>query len=123
MLRGSISYILSETFNWKVGFSKSYTDAKQFYIIIGIAMSLGVWMQLLSIHPVKALLVTTIIYGAIAPVLISIIIHICNNKKIMGNYCNNMTSNLIVIITLTLLSFSVIALFYTLITGYKFNTC
>src|ERR1019366_1250491 len=42
VLSGSISYILSEAFNWKSGFNKSFSEAKEFYIIIIVAMCLGV---------------------------------------------------------------------------------
>ena len=71
VLSGSVSYILSEAFNWKSGFNKSFAEAKEFYIIIIVAMCIGVIMQVLRVNAVKALLFTTIIYGINAPFLIA----------------------------------------------------
>jgi Mn2+/Fe2+ NRAMP family transporter len=115
VLSGSISYILSEAFNWKSGFNKSFAEAKQFYIIILVAMGIGLAMQLLGIKAVRALLYTTFFYGLIAPFLIAIIMHVCNNKKIMGKYCNHKLSNIPGIITLILMIITLIALCGTII--------
>jgi NRAMP (natural resistance-associated macrophage protein)-like metal ion transporter len=110
VLSGSVSYILSEAFNWKSGFSKSFTEAKHFYISIFLAMGIGLAMQLLGINAVRALLFTTFIYGVIAPFLIVIVMHVCNNKKIMGKYCNHKWANIPGIITLILMIITLIAL-------------
>jgi len=112
VLSGSVSYILSEAFNWKSGFNKSFGEAKEFYIIIIVAMCLGIIMQLLRINAIKALLFTTVIYGIIAPFLIGIIMHICNNKKIMGQHINKITSNLIGTVTLVLMLCVLVVLGY-----------
>jgi len=117
VLSGSVSYILSEAFSWEVGFSKSFIEAKEFYIIIVLAMCFGIAMQLLGISSVRALLFTTTIYGIIAPLLIGIIIHICNSKKIMGNYCNKIVSNIIGLIALGLMIFTLVALAYSMLTA------
>ncbi len=117
VLSGSISYILGEAFNWETGFNKSFTEAKEFYVIIFLAMCVGLGMQLTGIGAVKALLFTTAIYGVVAPFLIAIILHICNNEKIMGKYRNNTLSNTIGLITLLLMILSVAALAYSMITS------
>ena len=117
VLSGSISYILGEAFNWKTGFNKSFTEARQFYIIIVIALCIGLGIQLLGISSVKALLFTTLLYGLIAPFLLAIILHICNNKKIMGRYGNSTLANVVGFVTLILMMLSLIALVYTIIKG------
>jgi Mn2+/Fe2+ NRAMP family transporter len=117
VLSGSVSYILSEAFNWKSGFNKSFGEAKEFYIIIMVAMCLGIIMQLLHINAIKALLFTTVIYGITAPFLIGIILHICNNKKIMGQYINKIASNLIGMVTLVLMLGVLIILSYFMLIG------
>ena len=112
VLSGSVSYILSEAFNWKSGFNKSFSEAKEFYIIIIIAMFIGIIMQVLHINAVKALLFTTIIYGVTAPFLIAIILHICNNKKIMGKYANHRKANIPGVVTLILMLATLVILGY-----------
>lgn len=93
VLSGSLSYIFAETFGWEQGLSKKFHEAKGFYTIIAISLLLGLAMNYLGISPIKALIYTAILYGITAPVLIAIILHISNNKKIMGEYVNGPMSN------------------------------
>ena len=112
VLSGSVSYILTETFNWQEGFSKKFYEARQFYIIILIAMCIGLIMHLAGINPIKALLFTTFLYGIIAPVLIAVLLHICNNKKVMGEYTNEKISNIFGGFALLLMIACIITLVY-----------
>jgi len=112
VLAGSVSYILSEAFNWKKGFNKKFKDAKHFYAFIFIAILIGLLIQFLKINPVKVLLFTTALYGIIAPFVIALILHICNNKKIMGAHINSLSSNIFGFLALLFLSTSSFALLY-----------
>lgn len=51
-------------------------------------------------------------YGLTAPVLITLILHICNNKKIMGGYTNNKKANILGIITLVLMTSAAVIFLY-----------
>jgi NRAMP (natural resistance-associated macrophage protein)-like metal ion transporter len=94
VLSGSLSYIFTETFGWKNGLDKKFNQAKIFYIIIGISLVLGLAMTYMGISPINALIYSAILYGMTAPVLIAIILHISNNKKIMGRFTNSRSSNI-----------------------------
>jgi NRAMP (natural resistance-associated macrophage protein)-like metal ion transporter len=95
VLSGSLSYIITETFGWKGGLDKKFHQAKAFYAIIGISLILGLSMNYIGISPIKALIYSAILYGMTAPVLIAIILHISNNKKIMGRFTNGKISNIL----------------------------
>ena len=95
VLSGSLSYIFSETFGWEQGLDKKFHEAKGFYVIIAISLILGLSLNYVGISPIKALIYTAILYGVTAPVLIAIILHISNNKKIMGEYVNGRTANIL----------------------------
>lgn len=112
VLSASISYIITEAFNRTSGLNNTPAEARLFYVIIAIAMCLGIAMHWLGISPVKALLFTTVLYGISAPFLIGMILHICNNKKIMGAYSNNCISNVIGIISFLLMLATVLVLGY-----------
>ena len=115
VLAGSQSYMLAETFGWKAGLDKKFTQAKPFYIAIIISLLVGLSLDFVGISPIKALLYTAISYGITAPVLIAIILHIGNNKKIMGENTNSKLSNILGFSTLILMSVAAIALLYFLI--------
>lgn len=104
VLSGSLSYIVTETFGWQQGLDKKFHEAKAFYVIIAISLLLGLSLNYIGISPIKALIYTAILYGITAPVLIGIILHISNNKKIMGTFVNSRRSNIAGFAALILMS-------------------
>lgn len=110
VLTGALSYMISEAFNWNEGLNKKWFEAPGFYMIMTASLLLAGIIQFIGIPPVKALIYTAIGYGITAPVLIAIILHICNNKKVMGQYTNNRTSNLLGILTLLIMATAALAL-------------
>ena len=112
VLSGSISYIVTETFGWEEGLGKKFHEAKAFYVIIGVSLLLGLSLNYIGISPIKALIYTAILYGLTAPVMIAIILHICNNKKIMGKNVNGWGLNVLGIIALVLMTAAAGALVY-----------
>ena len=112
VLSGSISYIFSETFGWEQGLDKKFHEAKGFYVIIAISLLLGLSINYIGISPIQSLIYTAILYGLTAPVLIAIILHISNNKKIMGTNVNGKLSNFLGFSALIIMSVAAIALLY-----------
>jgi NRAMP (natural resistance-associated macrophage protein)-like metal ion transporter len=112
VLAGSQSYMLSETFGWEAGLDKKFPQAKAFYITIIVSLLVGLCLDLIGISPIQALIYTAILYGITAPVLIAIVLHIGNNKKVMGNYTNSKLSNILGGITLLLMTIAAIAVVY-----------
>jgi NRAMP (natural resistance-associated macrophage protein)-like metal ion transporter len=113
VLSGSLSYIFSETFGLQMGLDKKFHEAKGFYIIIAVSLLAGLAMNYMGISPVKALIFSAILYGVTAPPLIAIILHICNNKKIMGEHVNGKLSNILGFLTLLLMTAAAAALLYS----------
>lgn len=95
ILSGSLAYIITETFGWEEGMDKKFHEAKAFYLVIAISLILGLLINYIGISPIQALIYTAILYGITAPVMIAIILHIANNKKIMGKFTNSRLSNAI----------------------------
>jgi len=112
VLSGSLSYIITETFGWEKGLDKKFYEAKAFYIIIAISLILGLSLNYIGISPIKALIYSAILYGLTAPVLIAIILHISNNKKIMGEYVNGKISNALGFSALVLMFVAAVILIY-----------
>jgi len=112
VLSGSISYIITETFGWEQGLDKKFHEAKGFYIIIAISLILGLSLNYIGITPIQSLIYTAILYGMTAPVLIAIILHISNNKKIMGVNVNGRISNILGFMALIIMTVAAVALIY-----------
>ena len=112
VLCGSLSYIISETFGWKGNLDTKFTQAKPFYIVIIISLLFGLSINYFGISPIKALLYTAILYGLTSPILIAIVLHISNNKKIMKENTNGIVSNFLGFLTLAIMTAAAIALIY-----------
>ena len=117
VLSGSLSYIITETFGWEQGLDKKFHQAKAFYIIIAISLILGLSLNYIGISPIKALIYSAILYGLTAPVLIAIILHISNNKKIMGKFTNTISANIFGFAALALMTVAAVVLIYMQFTG------
>jgi Mn2+/Fe2+ NRAMP family transporter len=114
VLAGSVSYMMAETFGWEEGLDKKYYEAPWFYLAMAVSLLIGLLIHFIGISPIQALIYTAVLYGMTAPVLIGLILHICNNTEIMGGYTNNIWSNITGLATLLLMSFSSLFLIWYL---------
>ena len=117
VLSGSLSYIITETFGWEQGLDKKFHEAKAFYVVIAVSLILGLLMNYIGISPIKALIYSAILYGLTAPILIAIILHIANNKKVMGEYTNGKLSNILGFATLILMTSAAVVMLYLQFAG------
>jgi NRAMP (natural resistance-associated macrophage protein)-like metal ion transporter len=94
VLAGAVSYIIAEAFGWEEGLNKKYYEAKGFYAVMAISLGLGLGLDFIGISPIDALLLSAVLYGLTAPILIAMVLHISNNKSIMGTFVNGRWSNI-----------------------------
>ncbi|HRH64989.1 MAG TPA: divalent metal cation transporter [Bacteroidia bacterium] len=116
VLAGSLSYIISESFGWEEGLNKKFQEAKGFYLVIIVSLLVALAINFIGISPVQSLIYTAVLYGMTAPVLIAMILHICNNKKIMGEFTNGKRSNILGGLTLVVMTIAALGLLY-----FQFN--
>lgn len=112
VLSGCLSYMFSEIVNIPRGLDRTFQQAKGFYAIMALSLILGLSLSIFGISPVDALIATAILYGLTAPVLIAVIIHIANNKEIMGEFVNTRWMNIGGISTLMIMSLAAISLIW-----------
>ena len=112
VLSGSLSYIFTETFGWEKGLNKKFHEAKGFYFIIGLSLFLGLSLNYVGISPIDALIYTAILYGLTAPILIAIILHIANNKEVMGEHTNSLIVNILGIMAFIVMTTAAVVLVY-----------
>lgn len=112
VLAGCLGYLFADVFQWEKGMDKKCKEAKGFYSIIVVSIVLGLAMNIFEIDPIASLIYTAVIYGILAPFLIAIILHICNQKKIMKNYTNHWLSNLLGLLAFLLMGGSAVLLIY-----------
>jgi Mn2+/Fe2+ NRAMP family transporter len=112
VLTGSLSYILAESFGWEEGLDKKFSQARAFYIVVILSLVIGLLINMLGISTMQALIFTAILYGVTSPVMIAVILHIGNNKKIMSEFTNSRISNILGFITFIMMSLAAGVLIY-----------
>lgn len=88
VLAGSSSYALSEAFKWKEGLYRPLKQAHAFYGVIILSMFAGLAINFFGISPFKALIYSAVANCIVAPVILSLIVLISSNKKVMGRWAN-----------------------------------
>lgn len=114
ILAACVGYMFAETFNWNKGLDRKAKEAPHFYIVISFTLLSGLAINASGIDPINSLIFTAIIYGLITPFLLILILHISNNREIMGKYVNTTFTNVLGIASLFLMSAAAIALITTL---------
>jgi NRAMP (natural resistance-associated macrophage protein)-like metal ion transporter len=110
VLAGSSAYALSDVFGWSEGLSKTFRQAKGFYLVIAASTLIGLWMNFTNIDPIKALVYAAVINGVIAVPILFAVMKIANDKEILRDKTNNRTSNVIGWLTFAIMGVSVIIL-------------
>jgi len=111
----SSSYAVCEVFGWEESLALKPSQAPGFYWTMLIGTVVGVVLNYVGVNPIKALIYTAVINGVIAVPIIFMLIRICNNKKIMGEYTSGKLSNVFSIATFALMAFAAIVMLYTFV--------
>lgn len=92
----STAYYVCEAFGWESGVNKKFHEAREFYTVIGLLVLPSALVVLIpSIPLVPLMLLSQVINGVLLPVLLLVILHLVNNEKVMGEYVNKPTYNVI----------------------------
>jgi len=86
ILAGSAAYAIGEGCKWTVGLSRKPRQAIAFYSVLTAATMLGVGMTLSPIDPIKALYWSAVINGIVAVPVMSVMMVMTAEQKIMGKF-------------------------------------
>jgi Mn2+/Fe2+ NRAMP family transporter len=93
VLAGATGYALAETFAWHEGLSKSFRQARGFYIVIIGSMLIGLGMNFIGLDPIKALIYSATLNGLAAPPLILLMLILGNKEGAVRRYRSGWLSN------------------------------
>ena len=111
VLTGSTAYAVCEGLGWKHGLDEKPHHAKRFYAIIIACTLVGVAIDLIGINPMRALFLTAVLNGILAPPLLVIIMLVSNNKKVMGQRTNVWWINALGWLTTAIMFAAAVAMF------------
>jgi Mn2+/Fe2+ NRAMP family transporter len=79
-----------------------------------LATVVGLALNFTAINPIDALLLTSVINGLVAPILLVVVMLIANNKRVMLDRTNGVWSNALGWLTTSVMAVAAVALFLTL---------
>jgi Mn2+/Fe2+ NRAMP family transporter len=104
VLAGSAAYAASEALGWQTGLNKAFGKAKAFYSVMAISAGLGLGLTWLGLDAVKMLFWTAVMYGLMSPPLVAVVLHVANNRRVMGKWVNGRRENILGIATLMVMT-------------------
>jgi Mn2+/Fe2+ NRAMP family transporter len=111
VLSASSAFALSDTFGWKEGLEKKFTQAKSFYLVIVASTLIGVWITFSQINPVQALILAAVINAIVTVPILFVVMRLANDKKILEDKINTRFSNVLGWLTFGIMTVSVVVLF------------
>jgi Mn2+/Fe2+ NRAMP family transporter len=109
----STAYVVCEGMGWEEGVNKKFSEAPQFYGLYSLLIFLGAGVVLWPRIPlIPIMFISQVINGIVLPVILIFVLILINNKKIMGNYTNKKTFNVLawlVVVLLIILSLLLLA--------------
>lgn len=96
VLAGSSSYAITESFGWREGLYRRFSQAAGFYAIIIIATIIGLGINFLGINPIQALVFAAVFNGIAAVPLLAMIARVARSEKVMGEFRMSRTTTTLV---------------------------
>jgi NRAMP (natural resistance-associated macrophage protein)-like metal ion transporter len=90
------AFYISEAFGFEAGIDKKWDEAKEFYTLYtGILIVSAIIILIPDAPLIKISVWSQVLNGILLPVVLLSMILLINNRKIMGNYVNTLTQNII----------------------------
>ena len=88
VLAGSCAYAIAEALAWRGSLDRRPSQAKKFYVVLAVAMALGIALNYAGLNAIKLLFTTAVINGVLAPPLILIVLLLTRDREVMGDAVN-----------------------------------
>jgi NRAMP (natural resistance-associated macrophage protein)-like metal ion transporter len=89
VLVGSCAYAISEAAGWRASVAAKPKQARKFYSVMAVAMTLGLALNFFGLNAVKMLFFSALMNGLLAPPLILLVILLTSSRKVMGARTNS----------------------------------
>jgi NRAMP (natural resistance-associated macrophage protein)-like metal ion transporter len=87
VLAGSVAYAVGEVSGWRTGLERPLRRARPFYLVIALAIVLGIAVvQFTGLDPISALVWSAVVNGVIVvPIMIAMMV-MASRRKVMGTF-------------------------------------
>jgi NRAMP (natural resistance-associated macrophage protein)-like metal ion transporter len=114
VLAGSAAYAVGETGGWTTGLERAPREAWRFYAVIGIAILLGVCVDLSPLDPIKALIWSAVLNGVITvPMMVATMI-VASHRAHMGEFAATLGQRILGWLTTAMMTIASIGMFLSM---------
>ena len=117
ILSGSAAYALKEFLGLPGRLASKPKYRPTFYIMLAVATLIGVAMNFMRLDPIRALFITAVINGVVAPPLLALIVLLGADRRVMKSSVSGRLSLTLTWAATGLMSLAAIAMFATFLAG------
>ena len=110
-LTGSAAYALADLFKWRQGMDYRFDQARAFYSVIGVSMAIAIAIDFSNFNPMRALYLSAVVNGLLAPFILVGVFLIVRDKKIMNGQTSSRTTQAVLGACILLMFGASIAMF------------
>ena len=100
VLAGATAYAAAEATEHREGLSRTFRDARGFYVVIIVSMLLGLALDLGGLDPIRGLYYAAILNGLTAPPLILVMLILARSRRTLGELRSGRLSFTLVLATI-----------------------
>jgi Mn2+/Fe2+ NRAMP family transporter len=89
VLAGSSAFAIAEAMHWRASLDRPPRLAREFYLVMGVALALGLALNYSHINAVKMLFSAAVLNGLLAPPLIALVVSLTSDPQVMGRHVNS----------------------------------
>jgi NRAMP (natural resistance-associated macrophage protein)-like metal ion transporter len=86
VLAGSVAYAVGEARGWRTGLERPLNEARPFYLVIAVAIVLGIAVDFSGLDPIKALVWSAVVNGVIVVPIMAAMMVVASRRKLMGEF-------------------------------------
>lgn len=114
VLAGSVAYAVGEARGWRIGLERPLNEARPFYVVIVLAILLGVGIGFTPLDPISALLWSAVVNGVIVvPIMVAMMI-MASRRKLMGRFVASPWQRILGWAATAVMAAAVVAMFVTI---------
>lgn len=110
VLAGSAALAIAQAEGWNSGMSEKPRRAFRFYGVMAVSLVAGMVMLGTGIPAIRMLFWAAVVNGLLAPPLIFIILVVCNDRRVMGEWRNTRTLNVLGVLACVAMTAAAVAL-------------
>jgi Mn2+/Fe2+ NRAMP family transporter len=112
VLAGSCAYAIAEASAWRGSLDRRPRRAKKFYIVLAVAVALGIALNYAGLDAIKLLFAAAVINGVLAPPLILIVLLLTRDRTVMGDAVNSRSVAFLGWLTFAVMVVAAVGLFF-----------